>query len=159
MIEWKMGYARNSGSEFPRKGLFDKPFNEWTRKERKWLDAIYERLFPDLSTLPCKSFPGSNQRLYSPRSARGRNSEEMLDKLFFEWAIEKLDKISFDREMKVVMEKSRKPAYREFSKRLANPSFPDNEHGKSMRRDFNNAMKRKFISACQRREKMLRAKR
>lgn len=136
MIRFGMGYARNSP--------FNKPLHKWTEKQRKWLDTIYQCLFPDLSTLRHKHFPRSNQRLYFSRSTRGRNREMMavLDRLFFE------------REMMAV-----RPAYREFSKRLASPSFPDSELGKSKRREFDNAMKRKFISACQRRVNELQATR
>ena len=30
----------------PVSKLFEKPYSEWTRSERKWLDKIYKRLFP-----------------------------------------------------------------------------------------------------------------
>ena|SRR2546430_1986924 len=137
-----MGYTRNS--------QFDKPFDEWTKKQRKWLDVIHARLFPPLKSLRSKEFPKNKDedgtplpaRLFFSRSQRGLKPNEMWDKFFFE------------RKMMAV-----RPAYREFSQRLFNPSPTTDEQGQRDRIDRANSIKRAFIRACQRRESAIRAKR
>jgi hypothetical protein len=142
MIGGHMGYARNS--------QFDKPFDEWTKKQREWLDVIYDRLFPPLKNLRSKEFPSNKDesgehfpaRLFFSRSPRGLKPNEMWDKLFFE------------RKMTAV-----RPPYRGFSQRLFNPSSPTDEQGQRERIERANSIKRAFIRACQHREAALMKKR
>jgi hypothetical protein len=51
--------------------LFEKPYTEWTKKQREWLDVVYQRLFP---------------------SPRGRKAEKEYDNLFHERETAKVNK-------------------------------------------------------------------
>jgi hypothetical protein len=65
MIGCNMGSTRNSADITPAVKLFEKPFSEWTKKQRKWLDLVYKRVFVS-------------------RSPRGRKTESVYDSLFHE---------------------------------------------------------------------------
>jgi hypothetical protein len=81
MIFGNMGSARNS----PFTKLCEKPYAQWTDKQRKWFEREYKRAH---LPIPVKDSEG-NERL-ADASPRGRKRDRVYDALLYEREMAKL---------------------------------------------------------------------